>query len=86
MREAPLAVDRHSVERPHVRWDRQRAWAATIFVAGLLLFVWPFVRTPPLPIGLAYAHLLGAWLLVVIALHAMARSIRRERRRRGRDG
>ena len=86
MTEAPLPVDRRTAERPHVRWDRQRAWAACIFVAGLLLFVWPFVRTPPLPIGLAYAHLLGAWLLVVIALYLMARSIRPEPRRRGRDG
>jgi hypothetical protein len=53
---------------------------------GLLLFTWPFVRTPPLPLGHAYAHLLGSWLLVVAALLALARALRAPAGRRGRDG
>lgn len=82
-----MPVERRSVERPHVRWDRQRAFAAPLCAAGLLLFVWPFVRTPPPSLGSSYAYLLGAWLLVLAGLHAMARSLGRERRRRGRgDG
>ncbi|ABC82574.1 hypothetical protein [Anaeromyxobacter dehalogenans] len=58
-----------------------RAWAVTIVVLGLLLVIWPFVRTPPLPIAPAYAHLLGAWLGAVVALAAMARALRPHRRR-----
>lgn len=76
---------RHAAERPPVRWERQRAWAASIFGFGLLLFVWPFVRTPPLAIGPTYAHLLGAWTLVVVALHLMARSLGRDAHRRRDD-
>ena len=56
------------------RW-RRRAWAASVGFLGLLLFTWPFVRTPPVGLGPTYAHLLGAWVAVVAALHAMARTI-----------
>ncbi len=70
---------RRREERPGVRWRRQRAWAATILVGGLLLFLWPFVRTPPLSIGLSYAHLLGSWAVVIAALFSMARSLGRGR-------
>lgn len=79
-------VRRHPAERPEVRLGRQRAWAAGIFVLGLLLFVWPFVRTPRLSIGLSYAHLLGAWAVVVIGLFAMARGLGGDARRGGDDG
>jgi hypothetical protein len=58
-----------------------RAWAVTILVVGLLLITWPFVRTPPLPLAPAYAHLLGAWLGAIGALAAMARALRPRRRR-----
>ena len=73
-------------ERSSARWEPQRAWAASLIALGLLLFTWPFVRTPPLPIGQAYAHLLGAWLLVIAALGVMARSLRRPPRGRGGRG
>ncbi|ACG74123.1 conserved hypothetical protein [Anaeromyxobacter sp. K] len=56
-----------------------RAWAVTILVLGLLLVSWPFVRTPPLPLAPAYAHLLGAWVGGVGALAAMARALRPRR-------
>lgn len=80
-----MPIDRRGMPRPPVRWQPERAWAATLCVAGLLLFVWPFVRTPPLSIGLSHAYLLGAWLLVVVGLRALARSLGRERGKRGRD-
>jgi hypothetical protein len=60
---------------------RQTAWAASIAVLGLLLFTWPFVRTPPLDIGASYAHLLGAWAAIVVALASLSRAIGRARSR-----
>lgn len=82
-----MPFERRTADRPLVRLERRRAWAATIFFLGLLLFVWPFVRTPPLPIGLSYGHLLASWLLVVVALLAMSRPRRHGRERGGRrDG
>jgi hypothetical protein len=75
--------ERPEEERSSARWEPQRAWAASIIALGLLLFTWPFVRTPPLPIGQAYAHLLGAWLLVIAALAVMARAFLRPSRGRG---
>jgi hypothetical protein len=78
-----MTARRRVEERPGVRWRRQRAWAASILAGGLILFVWPFVRTPPLSIGLSYAHLLGSWALVIAALATMARSLGR---REGGDG
>jgi hypothetical protein len=67
------------------RHPRLGAWAASIAVLGLLLFVWPFVRTPLLGIGLSYAHLLGAWGAVVLALALLSRAIGRDRRGGGDD-
>jgi hypothetical protein len=58
----------------------------SIFALGLLLFTWPFVRTPLLPLGPAYAHLLGAWLVVIAALAVMARALRRRSGGRGGRG
>lgn len=66
----------HDDRRPG-RWEPQRAWAVAIFALGLLLVSWPFVRTPPLSLGGTTAHLLGAWLVIVVALGAMARALRR---------
>jgi hypothetical protein len=54
-------------------------WGVSILVVGLLLFTWPFVRTPLLPLGLTYAHLFAAWLAVLVTLHAMARALGRTR-------
>jgi hypothetical protein len=62
---------------------RLGAWAAWIAVLGLLLFLWPFLRTPLLGIGASYAHLLGAWAAVIIALALLSRAIGKEVR--GRD-
>jgi hypothetical protein len=79
-------VPRLEEERSPGSWEPQRAWAASIVALGLLLFAWPFVRTPPLPLGPAYAHLLGAWLLVIASLVAMARALRPRPRGRGGRG
>jgi hypothetical protein len=49
-----------------------------ILVFALLVFTWPFVRTPPLTLGESYLHLLGAWLGVVILLHAISRNPERD--------
>ncbi len=80
-----MRAHRGAEDRPGVRWRRQRAWAASILVGGLLLFAWPFVRTPPLSLGLSYAHLLASWAVVIAALATMARSLAR-RGRGGDDG
>lgn len=77
--------ERREEERSSTRRDGQRAAAASIIALGLLIFTWPFVRTPSLPIGQAYAHLLGAWVLVIAAVALMARALRRPARGRG-DG
>ncbi len=71
---------------PAARWRRQRVWAASILIVGLLLFSWPFVRTPPLGIAGTYVHLLGSWALVIVGLAGMARSLARRRGGDRRDG
>ena len=48
-----------------------------------MLFAWPFVRTPLLGIGPSYAHLLGAWALIVGALALLARALRPDATARG---
>jgi hypothetical protein len=68
---------------PRERAFRRGAWATSIVVGGLLLFTWPFLRTPLLGIGLSYAHLLGAWAVIVGALALMARALGRDVRARG---
>jgi hypothetical protein len=65
------------------RLDVERAWAASILVLGVLLFTWPFLRTPLLDIGRTYAHLLVGWALIVAALFAMSRALRPRDRERG---
>ncbi len=69
-------------ERPAIRANPERAWGISILTLGLLLFTWPFVRTPLLGIGLSYAHLLASWVAIVTALHLMSRALGRSR---GRD-
>lgn len=61
------------------RTVRQRAAAAVLLILGLLLFTWPFVRTPPLPLGSSFLHVLGAWSIVVLALFAISRSLVEDR-------
>lgn len=55
----------------------------SVVVVGLLLFAWPFLRTPPLGMGGSYAHLLGAWALVIVALALLSRALARRRGARG---
>jgi hypothetical protein len=54
-----------------------RAYTAAVLVAGLLLFCWPFVRSPPLGLLGSYAHLLGSWAALVVATACLARLIGR---------
>jgi hypothetical protein len=53
---------------------RQPIFPAALGAAALLLFCWPFVRVPPLPLLQAWAHLGAAWALVIAALWALARA------------
>jgi hypothetical protein len=59
-----------------------RAWGTALVVLGILLFTWPFVRTPPLGLLGSYFHLLGAWAAMVVAIAATARALGRG----GQDG
>jgi hypothetical protein len=68
---------------PRDRQLRRGAWAVSIIVLGLLLFAWPFLRTPPLGIGGSYAHLLAAWALVIVALALLSRALARSGGARG---
>jgi hypothetical protein len=68
---------------PRERKFRRGAWAVSLAALGLLLFTWPFVRTPPLGIGPSYAHVLGAWAAVVLALALLSRTLGRRGRARG---
>ena len=66
---------------------RLGAASALLAMAALLLFCWPVVALPPLSLAQAWAHLYGAWALVIAAILVLARSIGsaggvRERRRR----
>jgi hypothetical protein len=54
-----------------------RAWSAALVALGVLLFTWPFVRTPPLGLVDSYLHLLGAWAALIAATAATARALRR---------
>jgi hypothetical protein len=54
-----------------------RAWAAALVALGLLVFTWPFVRTPPLGLVHSYLHLLGAWVAMIVAIAVTARALRR---------
>lgn len=68
--------------------DRDRrlgAWALVLATLALLLFTWPFVRTPLLDIGRSYAHLLGAWLAVIVALAVLGRALGRRDEEGGGD-
>lgn len=77
-------MERERVEIPERGRTRgSGAWAAYVAVVGLLLFTWPFLRTPPLDIGRSYAHLLGAWIAVIAALALLARRLGRGARARG---
>ncbi|GAO03682.1 hypothetical protein [Anaeromyxobacter sp. PSR-1] len=76
-----MSLAQRDEERSSGAREPARAWAVLILVLGLLLVTWPFVRTPPLPLAPAYAHLLGAWLGGVGALAAMARALRARRPR-----
>lgn len=53
----------------------RRAWGIALGVLGLLLFTWPFVRTPPLGLLGSYLHLLGSWAAIVVAIWLTARAM-----------
>jgi hypothetical protein len=55
-----------------------RACAAALVVGGLLVFCWPFVRSPPLGLPGSYLHLLGAWASVVALTALVTRVLGRE--------
>lgn len=59
--------------------SRQRAFAGTLLIAGLLVFTWPFVRVPPLHVVPAFLHLLVAWALLVAGLAVLSRAVGRTR-------
>ncbi len=56
---------------------RARAFAAWLLAVGVLTLTWPFVRVPPLHLVHAWMHLLGAWAVVIVALVALSRALRR---------
>jgi hypothetical protein len=60
---------------------RLTAIAAPLALVALLLFCWPFVRVPRLSLGEAWAHLFGAWALLVAMLFVLSRTIARSARR-----
>lgn len=71
--------------RRNDRWLRERAIALAIFVASLLVFTWPFVRSPAPPLGASYVDLLVAWTASVVVLGAAARVFGRRPPRRKDD-
>jgi hypothetical protein len=76
-----MTVGDGEVRHPQRAPRHREPWAASIAVLGLLLFVWPFLRTPLLGLGASYAHLLGSWAVVVIALALLSRAIGRDAHR-----
>ncbi len=71
--------------RHNARWLRERAVAVAVLAAFVLVFTWPFLRSPPLPLGASYLHLLFAWAVSIGALGAMARAFRRRSKREDDD-
>jgi hypothetical protein len=51
-----------------------------VAVTALLLFLWPLVRAPRLPLLDAAAHLFAAWALLIVALFVMHRPATRAAR------
>ncbi len=54
-----------------------RAWGVALVAFGLLLFCWPFVRTPPLGLLGSYLHLLAAWAVFTVGIAVTARALGR---------
>jgi hypothetical protein len=54
-----------------------RAGSAALVIGGLLLFCWPFVRTPPLGLIGSYLHLLFSWAALIVGIALVARSLGR---------
>jgi hypothetical protein len=54
-----------------------RAWGVALVVLGLLLFTWPFVRSPRLGVVAAWLHLFAVWLAVIAASWATSRALGR---------
>jgi hypothetical protein len=60
---------------------RDPAFPAALACLALLLFCWPFLRVPRLPLAQAWAHLFASWAVAVLALAALARALAGRRRR-----
>jgi len=54
-----------------------RPWGVALVGLGLLLFCWPFVRTPPLGLLGSYLHLLGSWAAVIVGIAVTAHALGR---------
>jgi hypothetical protein len=54
-----------------------RACGAALVAGGLLLFCWPFVRSPPLGLLGSYLHLLASWAAVIAGIALTARALGR---------
>lgn len=60
--------------------ERGAVVRVAIAVTALLLFLWPLVREPRLPLPEAAAHLFAAWALLVVVLFAIHRPATRAAR------
>ena len=58
---------------PAWRAARAATLRPPLAVAALLLFLWPLVRMPRLPLADAWLHLFGAWALLIVAIFALAK-------------
>jgi hypothetical protein len=58
---------------------RDPAFPAALAIIALLLFSWPFVRVPRLPLAHAWGHLFASWALAIAALFALSRALARRR-------
>ena len=61
---------------------RYLALAVPLAVLALLSFLWPFVRVPRLGLVEAWAHLFGAWAILIAALLALVGALGRSSPRR----
>jgi membrane associated rhomboid family serine protease len=58
------------------------ALAVPLATVALLLFLWPLVMVPRLSLAEAWAHLFGAWALLIVAIFALVQTAGRSRRHR----
>jgi hypothetical protein len=58
------------------------ALAVPLATVALLLFLWPLVTAPRSSLAEAWAHLFGAWAIVIVAIFALLQTAARPRRHR----